>query len=238
MSVNIPEVCAIIYCLKCVERWRCLKSRGGKCRETAMTQEERANWQEVKTVWASWWWSPSVGEHAGGCMLVCACLWQCECWVLAHHTLLWPKQIARRKKTHTEGPGGLTSAVPKHTTVCIHTKVACVPLFHHCEQHATIHTKLYEIWDLWKLAQTQTEDICSLGSFIKSFDYVCVFDAHRELRGMTLHFATHPRCFGPQPAPGKQQHIFSCSVQKSMSFTWRKIRTLQKTRTWSALSLS
>lgn len=60
--------------------------------------------------------------------------------MLAHHTLLWPNQITRKKKTHTEAPGGLTSAVPKHTAVCIHMEVACVP-FHQCEQHESIHTK-------------------------------------------------------------------------------------------------
>lgn len=74
---------------------------------------------------------------------VCVCsvwVWQCDCWVLAHHTLLWPKQITRKKKTHTEAPVSLTSAVPKHTTVCIHTEVACVP-FCQCEQRASFrHT--------------------------------------------------------------------------------------------------
>ncbi len=129
------------------------RQRGGEVKTEIYRLSDR-KWKSKtsKTVWASWRWSASVRVctlvDAQACVWVCVCvcvcarvcIWQCDCWVLAHHTLLWPNQITRKKKTHTEAPGGLTSAVPKHTTVCIHMEVACVP-FHQCEQHASIHTK-------------------------------------------------------------------------------------------------
>lgn len=99
----------------------------------------------------------NVHAGGGGEMQVCVTMWL--------HIAVARPESQEGENTHTEGPGGLTSAVPKHSTVCVHMVVACVP-FHHCEQHASIHTKR-RAHGSWK-----TGGLCC---FAVAFDQVSVF---------------------------------------------------------------
>lgn len=139
----------------------------------------------------------------------CACAHMTVC-EFAHHTLLWPSQITRRKHT----VGLLTSAVPKHTTVvCSHGGGMCADSLVWTSIHTTLraHGKQRSYGEvpseLWKKVMKD--------SLMKNL-------VLRRSDALPFASSSHQRCFGPHTGSGNQRHVYSCCIQKVTNFIWRK----------------
>jgi len=120
---------------------------------------------------------------------------------------------------HTEAPGGLPSAAPKHTTVCIHMEVVCVP-FDQCEQLASIHTKYH--------AQDVSQCCASVHLVSAHWQKVCL---------LCILPTRHLRCTGSLLNWGICVTYFHDEHKNLMSFTEGKEVHSKRKGTCATLSL-